>query len=334
MKTSTYVTPGVVIPGARTLGRGFGTYWAIKPGAGRIPSLLFMFAFIMLDATPITVLQDRAIEALPGVIGASIGMVVIFVPVAVNWLLSRTAIGVSAALVATLTGMYLVAGVNPFVDQTILVTSMTFAGLYLAGVILHEASHAYVGVKTGLHLRGMALAPWGAACSFAEDEMTELPTWQSMFWTTLAGPLTSIAFGSILLSSSTMMNDPMSTAFNGVGMLNVALGVLNLIPVLPMDGGFVAAALRWRRHPEWSCSDATNSVRHWRRFVFPALGAISVLAAVTNPSPLTIIVALQMVTLVPLLKVASKAIHGDNLALKNLRLQEKEIEQRVLQPAN
>jgi Zn-dependent protease len=325
--TSTYVTPGIVIPGARTLGRGFGTYWATKSGAGRIPSLLFVFAFVLLGAAPIETVQNLAAEISIPVLGLVLGVAGIFIPVLVNWLLSKTRLGVLGALLTTLTGLYLVTGASPLDDAAILNASAAFAGLYLLGVVLHEAAHAVVGVKTGLHLRGMALAPWGAACSFAEDEMTELPTWRSMLWTTVAGPLTSLAFGTTLLGAASVTEGPIATTLRGVAMLNLALGALNLLPVLPMDGGFVAAALRWRRHPEWSCTEATESVRPWGKMVFPAIGAISVLVAVLNPNPTTIIFAVQLSTLVPLMKWASKAIAGDNAALKELRKQEREIEQ-------
>jgi hypothetical protein len=325
-----YATPGVVIPGARTIGTGFGTYWAVKPGAGRMPGMLIFLALTVIGFAPLDAATAFVSANVTSNLFAAVATVALMVgPLGAFWALSHTRVGVPAALAAVLAAAYTLTLTDPVGDIDVLFAACLVAVLHLAAVVAHEAAHAVVGVRTGLHLRGMVLASAFAACSFVEDELTNMPNWKSMAYTAVVGPLTSLGCGFGFVGIATMHSGPAATALNMVGFIHIGLGVMNAMPVLPMDGGLTAAGLLWRRHPEWTCQDAIAAVRPWAAWFFPVLGVASVVVAALSPSALTVIIAIQMVGIIPMLRWSAKLVADDNEALRELRQQELRIERQL-----
>jgi Zn-dependent protease len=117
------------------------------------------------------------------------------------------------------------------------------AALFFVSVLAHELSHAVVARRFGLKVEGITLFIFGGVTSIDED--TRSPRQEAVI--AVAGPLTSLAIGGLLLGLDVAVAQPIASAvLEWLGYINVMLGVFNLIPGFPMDGGRVLRAIVWR----------------------------------------------------------------------------------------
>ncbi len=113
-------------------------------------------------------------------------------------------------------------------------------------VVFHELAHSVVARHYGIKVRKIILYPIGGV-----SEIEEIPQKPSIEWRmAVAGPLTSLVIGGILLglSQAVLMETPSipftvaGSMVRDLGVINLALGAFNLIPAFPMDGGRVLRA--------------------------------------------------------------------------------------------
>src|SRR5581483_2882134 len=123
------------------------------------------------------------------------------------------------------------------------------AVMFFVGLLLHELSHSLVAKARGLKVRAITLFALGGV-SQIEDDATDAKT---EFWVAIAGPLASFVIGGICLALAHAMGwrhgvEP-TTAATAVlfylGDINIILGLFNLIPGFPLDGGRVLRAIVW-----------------------------------------------------------------------------------------
>lgn len=115
--------------------------------------------------------------------------------------------------------------------------------LFFGSVLAHELSHALVARRFGLKVEGITLFIFGGATSIDSDSRT--PREEALI--ALAGPVTSLAIGGALVLVDLFVSQPQIAALVGwLGLINLMLGVFNLIPGFPMDGGRVLRAILWR----------------------------------------------------------------------------------------
>ncbi len=129
-------------------------------------------------------------------------------------------------------------------------------------VVFHELAHSVVARRYGIKVRKIVLYPIGGV-----SEIEEIPDNPAQEWRmAVAGPLTSVVLGLILLGVSLFLSPqllPALLAFStatgnflfDLAILNILLGIFNLIPAFPMDGGRVFRALLAER---MKYSDATR----------------------------------------------------------------------------
>ena len=123
------------------------------------------------------------------------------------------------------------------------VVSVATAFLFFASVLAHELSHALVARRFGLRVKGITLFIFGGATSIDSDSRT--PREEALI--AVAGPATSIVLGGAFIGLGALIDQPQVSALVGwLGVINLVLGVFNLIPGFPMDGGRVLRALLWR----------------------------------------------------------------------------------------
>ena len=128
-------------------------------------------------------------------------------------------------------------------------------------VVFHELAHSVVARHYGIRVRKIVLYPIGGV-----SEIEEIPDNPSQEWRmAVAGPLTSLVLGTALLTVSLLISPQLiyavlTFAITGnllfdLAILNILLGLFNLIPAFPMDGGRVFRALLAER---LKFSDATR----------------------------------------------------------------------------
>jgi Zn-dependent protease len=133
---------------------------------------------------------------------------------------------------------------------------LALVGIILASVMLHELGHALVSLHGGAPLKSILLMPLGGISQFDEtQQITQAgkSPWQREIRVAVAGPIISflIAFvaGSILLAVAPevqLWGKPSVISSNlprSLVWVNVWLGLFNLLPAYPLDGGRVLRAL-------------------------------------------------------------------------------------------
>jgi Zn-dependent protease/CBS domain-containing protein len=120
---------------------------------------------------------------------------------------------------------------------------------FLVSVVAHELAHALVGRRRGVPVTTVVLgfvgglAPLSIQAARPADELV----------IALAGPFLSLLVAAFLLPAAVFagMAGPGLGAIAGglvlLGGLNLVLGLVSLLPGLPLDGGRVVRALAWAR---------------------------------------------------------------------------------------
>lgn len=141
---------------------------------------------------------------------------------------------------------------------TVWSTATVAAVLFLAAVLVHELSHAWVGRAQGVEVDRITLFVFGGMAHMGSEPRR----WQAEFWMAVVGPITSavIGVGSIALGSAAAGNvewqsgsieetmsalGPVPSLLLWLGPVNILLAVFNLVPGFPLDGGRVLRATLW-----------------------------------------------------------------------------------------
>ena len=161
--------------------------------------------------------------------------------------------------------------------------SVLTALLFFVSLLLHELAHSLVAKSHNLPVRSITLFALGGVSQIEknpEDARTE-------FWMAIVGPITSCALGCLCLGVALLCGwtpgasaaTPVMAMIVWLGYINFGLGIFNLIPGYPLDGGRVLRAILW-----WKTGNADQSTRVAARigegvgFAFIALGVIQVFA--------------------------------------------------------
>jgi Zn-dependent protease/predicted transcriptional regulator len=142
--------------------------------------------------------------------------------------------------------------------------------LFFTSVLLHELAHSLVARARGIPVRSITLFLFGGVSSIQHDP--DSPGVE--FVMAIVGPLTSLVIGVILLliaapqvrvvtaSASAAQGiaqlGPLPTILLWLGTINVVLGIFNMIPGFPLDGGRVLRSILWgisgnlRRATRWA----------------------------------------------------------------------------------
>ncbi|GAA4821598.1 hypothetical protein GCM10025786_31700 [Nocardioides caeni] len=146
-----------------------------------------------------------------------------------------------AALIAWLMGPR-VDQVQPGLGGWKYVVGLAFAiALYLA-ILLHEGSHAVMARRFGFRVESITLHFLGGATAISGESRRP----RQEFWIAVVGPLTSIGVGLASLGLWFLLPDGLlRLVVEGLAGSNLIIGVLNLVPGLPLDGGRVLKAGVW-----------------------------------------------------------------------------------------
>jgi Zn-dependent protease len=117
--------------------------------------------------------------------------------------------------------------------------------LLFVSVLLHELGHSLTALSQGVRVRDITLFLLGGVASVER----ECPTARGALLVAMAGPAVSLILGTLLLSLTHRLDHlsmPIGAVANQLGILNLVLGLFNLLPGLPLDGGLILKALIWQ----------------------------------------------------------------------------------------
>lgn len=130
------------------------------------------------------------------------------------------------------------------------------AVLFFGSVLAHELAHSIVARGYGIPVREVRLFLFGGVTKLEEEPASP----EAELATTIVGPITSVGLGIGMLFVASVLAPlvdptdpmatlasmgPMTTLLTWLGVINIGLGLFNLIPGFPLDGGRLLRALVW-----------------------------------------------------------------------------------------
>ncbi|HEX5504205.1 MAG TPA: site-2 protease family protein [Thermomicrobiales bacterium] len=116
-------------------------------------------------------------------------------------------------------------------------------GLFVS-VLLHELGHSFTAQARGVKVESITLFIFGGVASIAREPETP----RDEFWITVFGPVTSFLLAGIaaLVWYLTRGSVAWLAALGAIlGYLNFWLGLFNLVPGFPLDGGRILRSIIW-----------------------------------------------------------------------------------------
>ncbi len=126
---------------------------------------------------------------------------------------------------------------------------------FFVSVLLHEYAHSIVAKKFNYNVKGIKLFIFGGVSEITTDPKSP----KEEFWISSAGPITSILLGVVFYFTATAFakNSFVFAFAHYLGWINIILGVFNLLPGFPLDGGRIFRAIIW-----WVKKDYSLAT-HW-----------------------------------------------------------------------
>jgi Zn-dependent protease len=118
------------------------------------------------------------------------------------------------------------------------------AVMLFVSVLIHELGHSVLAKHFGLSVPRITLFIFGGVSQIA----AEPPSAAAEFWIAVVGPLVSFGLAALFWELEPLLlgSLPLFALAKYLALLNLILGVFNLIPGFPLDGGRVFRAIVWR----------------------------------------------------------------------------------------
>ncbi|ASL15150.1 site-2 protease family protein [Mycobacterium intracellulare] len=123
------------------------------------------------------------------------------------------------------------------------------AMVLLASLLAHELAHAVVARRMGVRVGDVTLWLFGGVTTLQGEAKTP----KAAFWIAAAGPATSLGLSALFATLAAVLPTlgagtiAVSVAW-WLAVINLTLGLFNLLPGAPLDGGRLVRAYLWRRH--------------------------------------------------------------------------------------
>ncbi|MEJ2265381.1 MAG: site-2 protease family protein [Anaerolineales bacterium] len=146
--------------------------------------------------------------------------------------------------------------------------------LFFASVLAHELAHSLMARAKGVPVRSITLFLFGGVSNIQRNPQSP----GAEFLITIVGPATSVVLGIIFLIISTIISGPINLSFSNpqnligglnpattfllwLGSVNIIVGIFNLIPGFPLDGGRVLRSFFW------AITDNLRQATRWASWV-------------------------------------------------------------------
>ncbi|MCX7759721.1 MAG: site-2 protease family protein [Hydrogenothermaceae bacterium] len=124
-------------------------------------------------------------------------------------------------------------------------TGVISAIFLFISVLLHELSHSLVAIREGIPVRDIHLFIFGGVAMIEQEPKSPFQE----FKIAIAGPIMSFMLAALFFTFAYFY--PKDDLFNGfinyLFLVNFFLGVFNLIPAFPLDGGRILRSILWNK---------------------------------------------------------------------------------------
>lgn len=157
---------------------------------------------------------------------------------------------------------------------------LLFVGVFVS-VLLHELAHALVAKRFGIATNEILMLPIGGVAS-----LDRAPKPREELWISLAGPFVNLflaflyfGFTGLQLTSFALIGQkaamPDDNLLLLLGEANFLLGLFNLLPAFPMDGGRALRAILAMFQSEESATRIATTAGRWLAFAMALFGLIN-----------------------------------------------------------
>lgn len=136
---------------------------------------------------------------------------------------------------------------------------------FCASIIIHELAHSAVARRAGLPVKSITLFMLGGVSEIGREAKRPLVE----FTMAIVGPLSSILLAGVFLAVAFVpgvRDGRSSVMWEWLFLMNLALGIVNMAPGFPMDGGRVLRAALW------GATGNFNRATQWASYAGRGLG--------------------------------------------------------------
>jgi len=130
-------------------------------------------------------------------------------------------------------------------SSTYLLLGLISTLLLFVSVLLHELAHSFVARARGLPVKNITLFIFGGVSNIEQEPHSA----ETEFLMAFVGPLLSLVIGGLCYGALFLLRGSHSVAQPILGYLavtNILLGIFNLLPGFPLDGGRVLRSIVWK----------------------------------------------------------------------------------------
>lgn len=138
----------------------------------------------------------------------------------------------------------LVESIHPGLGFGRYLVGLLFAVVLYGSVLVHEASHAFMARAFGYRVESISLNFLGGATQMDGESQTP----RQEFWIAVVGPVASLGCAAAAWGASLVPEEGSLAEFlvRALALANLLVGITNLVPALPLDGGRVLKAAIWQ----------------------------------------------------------------------------------------
>jgi len=172
-------------------------------------------------------------------------------------------------------------------DPNAVLRGLGLVGIIFGSVVFHELGHALVARRAGVPAKSIILLPIGGITIMDEAQVAPegQNEWKRDIWIAIAGPMINLALAAssalilvtVIPGFQLMGHPPMhsNTLLRSIVWANLYIGLFNLLPAYPMDGGRVLRALFSRNSDPVQATQRAVRIGHVFSALFIMVGLMS-----------------------------------------------------------
>jgi Zn-dependent protease len=164
------------------------------------------------------------------------------------------------------------------------VVAAAIALIFFVSILLHEMSHSVLARRYGIPVSSITLFVFGGVSNLGKEPETP----RQEFLIAVVGPLTSFAVAIFFGAAYVVLNsldDGLGAISANLAVINFSIGLFNLVPGFPLDGGRVLRSVFWAQ--KRNILDATRMASNVGQIVAYGIMALGVAAFFFLGSPIT-----------------------------------------------
>lgn len=145
--------------------------------------------------------------------------------------------------------------------------------VFFLSTFVHEASHAIMARRYGIRVNAMTLFVFGGVSSLSHEPRDS----RQEFWIAIVGPFTSFGLSIVFTAGYfglRLLDDGAAAICGTLAVLNLLIGLFNVIPGFPLDGGRVMRSAFWAKRQ--SLVGATRAASNVSMFVAYGMMAVGI----------------------------------------------------------